>query len=276
MAVITITEILGGDNIAGSRITINDNFKRLANAINTIETRLDTSFNPGGSLNVGNALIRRYTNPTSAQIFDCEATGLFQGNLNVLLDFGVTQSINAGLDLNVSRNITFDGAAVGGPHLFRTAIRTNFEHEIVNQQLFNGIPTALTINPQTLVGPSVAVRPIPSVIGHSVLRLDLSTYLAAPADNCDTIILPAVGGGGCTDGQTLTIIIDTPSVNLLTNFQIDASTLATASNIILGTIATPASSADIKKLAVTLYADNSGWRVLHTAAPSDGAVYITY
>jgi len=68
MAVITITEILGGDNIAGSRLTLNDNFKKLANAINTIEKRLDTSFNPGGSLNVGNALIRKYTNAATTQI----------------------------------------------------------------------------------------------------------------------------------------------------------------------------------------------------------------
>ena len=44
MATITITEILGNDNIAGSRVTINDNFKKVANAINTLETYLDTSF----------------------------------------------------------------------------------------------------------------------------------------------------------------------------------------------------------------------------------------
>lgn len=270
MAVITITEILGGDNIAGSRITINDNFKRLANAINTIETRLDTSFNPGGSLNVGNALIRRYTNPTSAQIFDCEATGLFQGNLSVLLDLGITQSANVGLDLNVSRNVIFDGAAVGGGSLL-SQVRSTFENEIVNQQLFNGIPSALTVDPQTLVGPSIAVRPIPSVLGHSVLRLDLSNYLSVPANNCDTIILPAVGGGGCTDGQTLTVIVNTPALNPMLSFQIDSSTLATSSNIIIGNINTP-DTANIRKLAVTLFADNNGWRVLNIAQPIAGDV----
>ena len=48
MAVISITEILGGDNISGSRITINDNFKRLTNAINTISlTASGTTFTAG-------------------------------------------------------------------------------------------------------------------------------------------------------------------------------------------------------------------------------------
>ena len=53
MATVTITEILGGDNIAASRIVLNNNFTLLQNAINTLETRLNTSYVPGGSLNVG-------------------------------------------------------------------------------------------------------------------------------------------------------------------------------------------------------------------------------
>ena len=276
MAVISITEILGGDNISGSRITINDNFKRLTNAINTIETRLDTSFNPGGSLNVGNALIRKYTNPTSSQIFTCEATGLFQGNLNVSLDLGVTQSITSGLDVTVGRNFVLSGAATGGGS-FTSQVKTSFEKDISNLQLWDGITAAPTLNPQSLTPAGSAIRQINSVIGHSVLRLDLSTYDSATSDNCDTITLPNVSGFGTTVqyGQILTIIIDVPSSNAMANFQINSSTLATGSNIIIGG-AISLQSADIRKLAVTLFADHNGWRVLSTAAPINGGTYITY
>lgn len=274
MAVISITEILGGDNISGSRITINDNFKRLTNAINTIETRLDTSFNPGGSLNVGNALIRKYTNPTSSQIFTCEATGLFQGNLNVSLDLGVTQSITSGLDVTVGRNFVLSGAATGGGS-FTSQVKTSFEKDISNLQLWDGIAAAPTLNPQSLTPAGSAVRQITSVIGHSVLRLDLSAYDAATSDNCNTIILPSVAGFGTTVqyGQILTVIIDAPAgaPSGMLDFQIDASTLATSTNIIMGNT-TPVTSLDIRKLAITLFADHTGWRVLNTAQPATGDI----
>jgi len=270
MAVITITEILGGDNLAGSRLTLNDNFKKLASAINTIETRLDTSFNPGGSLNVGNALIRKYTNAVTSQIFTCEASALFQGNLNVSLDLGITKSINAGLDLNVSRNVLFDGAASGGGS-FVSQVRSTFKHEIVNQQLSDGTTIAPTLNPQTLSGGTS--RNITTVVGYSVLRLDLSTYSGAGTTNCDTIILPSVGGAGCTPGQILTVIIDTKSpVPCPSGFQIDKSTLApnagTPVNIAIG-VGTVINTDDVEvyKLAVTLFADHNGWRVLNVTQP---------
>lgn len=269
MATITLTEILGGDNIAGSRLTINDNFKRVSNAINTIETRLDTSFTPGGALNVGNAIIKRYTNPTSSQIFTCEATGLFQGNLNVSLGLGVTQSIAAGLDLNVSRNITFDGAATGGGS-FTSNVQASFGRAIVNQQLYNSIATATTINPQALTPASATTRAInTSIKNHSVLRIQLSTYTptAVPANNCRQITLPAVGSAFVTNGQILTIIIDSPAGESLTQgFKISGTNLASGQDITFGgsTTINP-NSADIKKLAITLFADNSGWRVLHSS-----------
>ena len=269
MAVITITEILGGDNLAGSRLTLNDNFKKLANAINTIETRLDTSFNPGGSLNVGNALIRKYTNAVTSQIFTCEASALFQGNLNVSLDLGITKSINAGLDLNVSRNVVLDGAAAGGGS-FSSQVRSTFKHEIVNQQLNDGTTIAPTLNPQTLSGG--ASRNITTVIGYSVLRLDLSTY-GGTVGECDTIILPPTGGAGCTPGQILTVVVDKKSpVPYVGGFKIGNSTLApnaaVTPNIVIGA-GTTINTDDIAiyKLAVTLFADHNGWRILNVTQP---------
>lgn len=276
MAVITVTEILGGDNLAGSRITINDNFKRLTNAINTLETRLDTSFVPGGSLNVGNALIRRYTNPTSAQIFDCEATGQFQGNLNVLLDLGVTQSISAGLDVTAGRNVTFTGASGSGT--FISQILSQFQAGFVLTQLGNGTTGAPVLNPNSLPLAGALSRAITtSIAGFHTLRLDLGTYLVTPSDNCEEIQLPAVGVGA-TQGQILTIIIEnlSPSgVPIPGGFRISPAgfNIAYTAPIILAA-ASGTDNANAKKLAITLFAAYDGWRVLN--ATSSVAADLTY
>jgi len=272
MAVITVTEILGGDNLAGSRITINDNFKKITNAINTLETRLDTSFVPGGSLNVGNALIKKYTNPTSAQIFDCEATGQFQGNLNVLLDASVTQSISAGLDITAGRNVNFTGSSGSGT--FLSSIFSEFRKGFAITQLGAQTAAAPTLNPQTLTPAGATSRPLTaSLVGYSVLRLDLSTYNSATSDNCEEISLPAVGVGA-TLGQVITIIIDQVSPAAIgggfkisnTNFD-PGYTLPIAIGVnLFGT-----DDARIKKVAVTLFADAAGWRVLNIAQPNVGA-----
>lgn len=280
MATITLTEILGGDNIAGSRLTINDNFKRVSNAINTLETRLDTSFTPGGALNVGNAIIKKYTNAATQQIFTCEATGLFQGNLNVSLGLGVTQSVSAGLDLNVSRNITFDGAATGGGS-FTSNVVSSFGRAIVNQQLYNSITTAPTLNPQTLAGGGTTRVLSTSLVNYSVLRINLSTYTptTVPANNCRQITLPAVGTANVRNGQTLTIIIDSVAGESLTQgFKISSTNLATGTDITFGgsTTINPNSN-DIKKLAITLFADTAGWRVLSSSNVFVGsALALTY
>lgn len=275
MAVITVTEILGGDNLAGSRITINDNFKRLTNAVNTLETRLDTSFVPGGSLNVGNALIRRYTNPTSAQIFDCEATGQFQGNLNVLLDLGVTQSISAGLDVTAGRNVTFTGASGSG--IFISQILSQFNAGFVLTQLGNGTTGAPVLNPNSLLPAGAISRSITtSISGYHTIRLDLSTYDGL-TNNCEEIVLPAVGVGA-TQGQVITIIIENLSTTFGAiggGFKISSTNFNTAyaSSVTLA-FASGTDQLGAKKLAVTLFAAYDGWRVLN--ATSSVAADLTY
>jgi len=271
MANISITELLGGDNIAGSRITINDNFKKLTNAINTLEGRLDTSFNPGGALNVGNAIIKKYTNPASAQIFTCEATGLFQGNLNVALSLGVTQSITVAQSLTVNKNITFDGSAVGGGTL-TSAVPSTFSNEFRISQLGTG---GLLLDPQTLTGGTTTRTMAPGTLNNrSVLRLNLSAYTGTAPSDCDTINLPA---GNL--GQIVTIFIQTPITSgiSLSTFTIGTANLATSAPIEFKAISSLSfASTDVKKLAVTLFYDNSGWRVISAANPGDSVYSIEY
>ena len=276
MATVTITEILGSDNIAGSRITINTNFSNLATAINTMQTYLDTSFTPGASLNVGNALIKKYTNPVTAQIFTCEATGLFQGNLNVSKTLSITEALNVGTDMTVSGNVVFDDAATGGGTMV-SELPFDLDAAFSSPQLDGQSGSnAYLLNPQTLSqSPSATVREITAgstfpKIG--VIRLNYSTYApGTTATSCTTIQMPAVTSANVTPGQVVTVIIDQPAATGTTGaqFGISSTNLATGYNddIYLGGTAQniDSDSYELRKLAVTLYADTqvgNGWRVL--------------
>lgn len=83
MAQITITEILGSDNMSASRATIQSNFRILADEANKIETYLNTSAE-GGQLSVANATITKGNKNVDQEIFVCEASGKFNGNLSVV------------------------------------------------------------------------------------------------------------------------------------------------------------------------------------------------
>jgi len=260
MANLTITEILGGDNIAGSRVTINNNFQAIASAINSIQQYLDPSYTPGGSLNVGNAIVKKYTNATTTQIFTCEATGLFQGGLNVSLNLGVTQSATINQSLTVSKNITFDGAAVGGGS-FTSLVSSAFGNEIINSQLYNSVTVASALDPQTLSGTGTTrSMAVGALAGYSVLRLNLSTWTGSGTTNCNTIVLPQGD-----NGQTLTVIIDGPAGAGMTSFTISATNLATTGDIVFNG---PLDTADVRKLAITLFQDHNGWRVLNITQPA--------
>ena len=277
MATVTITEILGSDNIAGSRITINSNFSNLATAINNLETRLDTSYTPGGSLNVGNALIKRYTNPVTAQIFTCEATGLFQGNLNVSKSVSITEALSVGTNLTVSGNVTFDDAATGGG-TFVSELPFDLDAAFSSPQLDGqSASNAYLLNPQSLSQtPSATVRAIAAGSNFpkiGVIRLNFSTYApGTTATSCDTVQLPAVGSANVTPGQVVTVIIDQPAATGTTGatFKISSTNLATGYNndIELNDITViDSDSFELRKVAVTLYADTqvgNGWRVLNS------------
>lgn len=277
MATVTITEILGSDNIAGSRITINSNFSNLATAINNIEARLDTSFTPGGSLNVGNALIKRYTNPVTAQIFTVEASALIQGNLNVSKTLSITEALNVGTDLTVSGNVTFDDAATGGG-TFACELPFDLDAAQSSPQLDGQSGSnAYLLNPQTLSqSPSANVRQIAAGANFpkiGVIRLNYSTYAPGiTATSCEKIQMPAVSSANVTPGQVVTVVIDQPAATGTTGayFGISSTNLAAGydQDILLSGITgafIDSDSYELRKVAVTLYADTqvgNGWRVL--------------
>lgn len=278
MATITITEILGSDNIAGSRITINSNFNKLANAINTLETYLDSSFTPGASLNVGSALVKKYTRPITDQIFTCEATGLFGGNLNVSQDLGVTRDTVISRHGTVHGNFTLDGT-VGVTSIFTSSIPHQHDGSVISPQLYANLASnSLAIDPQTLTTPTTtsATRTITTTNTFkkvSVIRLNWSNYTGTGTANCMSIQLPPVTDPNVGNGQIITILIDNPApATTSVSFTLDTTTLDGGSGAgaayPLGVKfnATPGDADDIKmrQTAITLYADDNGWRILHT------------
>jgi len=254
MAAITITEILGGDNIAGSRLTINDNFKKLANGLNTVETLLNTS-PAGGALTVGDIQVSRFSRQVGDSIFRCQASGAFNGNLSVSLDLNVSQNINAALDLTASRNITFDGTAGSGS--FTSGIKSNFNGQFGSTQMFSSTP----VDPQTLSPQGNTTRDIVSVNGYRVLRIDLSTYADGVAlTNCNTVILPSVGPEN--QGQILTIIVDSKSINAMSNFTIAPGATFAPGSMTTGIVFGAPNTDAVYRQAVTVFGDRQGWRVL--------------
>jgi hypothetical protein len=273
MATITVTELLGGDNIAGSRITINNNFKTIVSAINSQGQYLDTSATPGAALTVGTALVKKYSRAISSQIFNCEATGNFGGNLNVGQDLGVTRDLTVLGSTTLHGNLNLDGSAGG---TIVSTIPFSQDAGIVNPQLYNGgSANALLIDPQTLTGTG-PVRSIPTTSSFkkvNTIRLNFSTF-DTEANNCDTVTLPSVTDTNVAHGQIITLLIDSGSADgVAATFGINTSNwYGGYTQALFNGTDTNAYNAILLQSAITVFADSNGWRVLHVFG-SDSSVY---
>lgn len=277
MATITITEILGSDNLAGSRITINSNFKTLQNAVNTLEQRLNTSFSPGGSLNVGDALIKKYTRPPSQIIWVCEASGQVQGDLAIVGATNTTGSVTVGQALNANGNVVFGNSAApsAGTYTLDNALRIYEYNGYAHEQLYTANSFSPVVNVMSLPStPSSSVRNLDptSFWNRKVIHLDLSGITAAgilAGTDCQTIVLPLVTNPAVENGQVVTFVIDLPATSVNTpgtdNFKISATNLDSMYTLDIPLI-DPAiadlDNANVKKTFLTLYAAQTGWKVI--------------
>ena len=273
MATITVTEILGTDNIAGSRITINSNFSALAAGINNLEQRLDTSYTPGGALNVGSAIVYRYTNPVTTQIFTCEASGLVSGNLNVGKSLGVTESLTVTQNVTAGGNVNFNGSNGSGKTVTNSSV-TVFQNSAGQAQSnLWGSGTGVNVNPQVLpiVGGGFTSRALSTTNFPylSAIQLDFSTYSpSATGTSCSVVTLPAVTGANVAQGQILTFFIsDLPAAGVTSGqFRIRGNFHEGIDNVLLND-GLNSDDTDIYQSSVTLFASQNGWRVLSTAGP---------
>lgn len=260
MAVVTITEILGGDNIAASRVVINNNFTLLQNAINTLETRLNTSYTPGGSLNVGSIQALKYTRPVTTNIFLVQASAQIDGNLSL-----GTATNNATLGITglvtVSQSVTVDGdvefANDGDTMVFTNSAQTVINDSFSNAQWYG--PT--TKQAKQLIATGGADN-ISISDNTNVIRLDITNVVAATA-------LSMPDATTVTPGQVVTLAFDSDYQTAANR----AFTLATANLDPAYTSAlalnngVDSSTDAIGKCWITLVAANNGWRVIG-ASPS--------
>jgi hypothetical protein len=274
MATVTITEILGGDNIAASRIVINNNFSLLQNAINTLETRLNTSYVPGGSLNVGDAQILKYNRNITTNIFLVQASAQIDGNLSLgtptnNATLGITGFLTVSEDLTVADDVIFSNN--GNNNVFTNSLSTSTNDSDSDLQLY-GIVSGK--NP-VFLSQSSSVLPITQ--NTRVLYLNVAAYTGSVPNNISAWSLPAVGSANVANGQKVIIRFDNAfsaagtattdfELDNLTNFDpaFDNAALG-GNNIKLNTTITPDvtnSDERFKGIWIELVAASTGWRVI--------------
>ena len=263
MATVTITEILGGDNIAASRIVLNNNFSLLQNAINTIETRLNTSYVPGGSLNVGDVQVLKYNRAVTQNIFLLQASGQIDGNLSLGTPtnnstLGVTGFLTVSRDLTVNRIVGFTNTP--GNLTFTNSLRNIEDDSYAHTQWYAGTTKSPVVNIQTVLGI------LPVTKSTRVMHLDAS---AVTATN-NILVLPTYTT--LNNGQIFTLVFDTPSLSNLT-YEIDNSTnwdpafdnsaLSTLSgNIVLNNTFNSLSDARFKGIWIDIAVGTFGYKVI--------------
>ena len=276
MATVTITEILGGDNIAASRIVINNNFSLLQNAVNTLETRLNTSYVPGGSLNVGDAQVLKYSRPITQNIFLVQASAQIDGNLSLGTPtnnstLAITGFVTVSQDLTVADDVAFTN--VGSNNNFNNSLPTITDDAEADLQMY----TTSAKNP-VFLSQSAAILPI--TLATRVLWIDLAAYTGVVPFNIAAWSLPSVASPTVRLGQKI-IIRFVPnthagpnyvqfSLNNATNFDtafnFTSVSSPAGSNIILNATlqGNPALATNLGFFGIwiELVAAVSGWRVI--------------
>jgi len=260
MATVTITEILGGDNIAASRIVLNNNFTLLQNAINTLETRLNTSYVPGGSLNVGDAQILKYNRAVTQNIFLLQASGQIDGNLSLGTPtnnstLGITGFLTVSQTLTVGEAVSFTN--VSGTSVFANNLQNVADDSFAHSQWYAATTKSPIVNVQTALG----ILPVDKKT--KVMHLDVSSVVSPN----NTLVLP--NPASLTQGQIFTLVFDTQSLSNLT-YEIDNTTnwdpafsnATLGSNIILNNTFNSLTDARFKGIWIDIVVGNTGYKVV--------------
>lgn len=274
---ITIREILGTDSIFGSRITINENFKKVANELNIVQSYLNTETQPGGAFNIGSVLIKKYTRPVNTQLFQCEGSGSVAGDFFIGGSFSSTGAFTQAGNALFNSGFQLTNSVVGN-NQFQNNIPTIVTKGYVNKQFDITsalVAGALLIDPNLLGFPTntsitrqITTLSAADFLKVSVIRLNYSTFTNTGTTNCSNIILPAILN--VTTGQIITVIIDNPMPNATyvptPTIKIDALNLDPSYTLGINLKGSIVLFNDpfLRKNSVTLYADTSGWRVLNS------------
>lgn len=260
MATVTITEILGGDNIAASRIVLNNNFSLLQNAINTIETRLNTSYVPGGSLNVGDVQVLKYNRAVTQNIFLLQASGQIDGNLSLGTPtnnstLGVTGFLTVSQALTVNGQVGFTNTP--GNLTFTNQLRNIEDDSYAHTQWYAGTTKSPVVNIQAVLGVLTVTQ------STRVMHLDASAVIAP--NNILVLPVPTT----LNQGQIFTLVFDTVSPTNLV-YEIDNSTgwdpafsnATLGANIILNNTFNSLTDARFKGIWIDIAVGINGYKVI--------------
>jgi len=256
MATITIQEILGSDNIALSRPVINSNTIILKDAVNTIETYLNTT-PVGGELSIGKITINIGSNIVTDVNFVNQTSARIEGNLQVLKSLTIEEACNLNNNLIVKNNTTIERNSSIINYL-DIQTRTTFE-DVVNIDIND---TVITVDEAILAPIDVKDYGTTTKQGKNVLNIDL---LGA---GTETTPILQIGNGDV--GQLLFVKFPIAPVASDT-YEIDNSNF---DPIYTSGVKFTGTGDMMKKTSILLVYTATGWFVLNTTGPSGLSVII--
>jgi len=155
MATISLIDLLGTDNVAVSRTDINKNFQTVENAVNTLETYLNTT-PAGGALSIGSTTLTLGANPIGTNLLVNQGSASIAGNLSVGLNLSLTGTANITANANIDGALTLTGSGITPGLTVGSAAIVPFRLQnviFVETQLATETPTSVEV--ETVVGTGI-------------------------------------------------------------------------------------------------------------------------
>lgn len=156
MGLISVTEIQGYDSISASRLTINDNFAVISDAVNGVLTLFDTSAGTIDLTSLG-------TGSINAKVLTLSSTATLNGTLNVSGTSNLTNVLSTGT-LTVNQ-ILFSGSS----YLFLREPKTSGSNVLTGINLYGATGGTGTNNNSTKLAGTFDYMVIPRVASKTDL-----------------------------------------------------------------------------------------------------------
>lgn len=259
MATINTTQVLGTDTLGSFRIITNQNFTTVTNAINTLETFLNTS-PANGDLNIGNILIKKGLNPDTTILFKNEASGQIDGNFTINKDLTVNKFLNVNDVATFNNGITINGGTNKLLNIGNSTTEIHIKHQ---KGMFIDLQFDTTTATIADVETSGVVFDL-DITNKRVVYLDYSGYTGSSGHNANELNLT----GTPTPGQRIYIrIVSLPTTLPSVNFKIrtDATTSFSPEYNTTATLEFPVSAGSnaIKKMWIELIYTTGGFKVIN-------------
>ena len=193
MAQISVTEILATDIIAASRVTINENFNIVRDAINEIENNLNTTTR---SLSIRNITIERGSSNVNDILFENQASSEIDGNLFVAGNLNITDGGSNTILFEVNTVIDGGDLTINNPVNQFINEGKNIIRGITRIENYQTINVA-QLNNAGLISPEITTT------DKRIIYLDFSTFDSGDSNNDNAQIILLAG----EEGQIIDLIV---------------------------------------------------------------------